>query len=79
MADEKQDVVKALEISSEFELVRAKMMSLKDEYREVVALRFVEELSIGEIADILEKSNGSTRVLIHRALKALKELMSENK
>lgn len=46
---------------------------LKEEYREVLVLRFLDDLSISEIATILNKSNGSVRVLIHRALQALRD------
>ena len=47
---------------------------LKDEYREIIILRHVEGYSIEEIAKILEKSKSNVRVMIHRALKILKEM-----
>jgi len=50
---------------------------LKPEYREALLLRYVDDFSISEIAEILGKKNGNTRVLIHRALEALKEIMGE--
>lgn len=55
------------------------VQKLKEPYREAVALRFFEELHINEIAEVLEKSAGNTRVLIHRGIKALKQIMLENK
>jgi RNA polymerase sigma-70 factor (ECF subfamily) len=51
---------------------------MKDEYREVIVLRFVEDFSISEIADVLNKSKGSIRVLLHRALKVARELLQKN-
>lgn len=53
--------------------VLVNLKELKDEYKEVIVFRFLDEMSIGEIADIIKKSKGATRVLIHRALKALKK------
>jgi RNA polymerase sigma-70 factor, ECF subfamily len=44
---------------------------LPEERRRAVLLRFVEELSASEIGDILGRSEGSVRVLIHRALRAV--------
>jgi len=73
LADEK-DVIKEIEIASEFESVAEKLPELKDEYREVIVLRFINELTISEIAKIINKSKGNVRVLIHRALKALREI-----
>lgn len=53
-------------------LVRA-LARLKPEYKEVISLRFFSQLSIDEIALILQKSTNSVRVLIHRAKQALKK------
>lgn len=50
---------------------------LKDEYREVIELRYIEEFSVGEIAKILDKTRGSVSVLIYRALQTLREVMGE--
>lgn len=47
------------------------LLSLKSEIREIVILKYVEELSINEIAKIVEKSAGNVRVILHRALKEL--------
>jgi RNA polymerase sigma-70 factor (ECF subfamily) len=66
------------EIFSDFELVRKKMAELKDEYREIIILRFIEDLSIGEIAKVVDKSKGNVRVLTYRALKALKDLIEQD-
>lgn len=48
---------------------------LKQEYREIVTLRYVDELEISEIAELTEKSSVTVRVTLHRALKKLKEVM----
>lgn len=44
---------------------------LKEEYREIIIMRFVEDLSNQEIAEITGKKVGTVRVLSHRALKSL--------
>ncbi|MDP2766663.1 MAG: RNA polymerase sigma factor [Candidatus Methanoperedens sp.] len=74
--DEKQDIVKQTELKMEFAGVEAKLAELKDEYREALVLRFINEFSIGEMADILNKSRGNVRVLIYRAIEALKRIAS---
>lgn len=52
--------------------VLAKLDLIKREYRDALLMRYVEDLGISEIAVILHKTENSVRVLIHRALKALK-------
>ena len=67
-----------MELKTDLLVLETKLPELKDEYREVIILRFVNELSIKEVAEILDKSKGNTRVLIFRALKALKELLEND-
>ncbi|WP_130860516.1 RNA polymerase sigma factor [Gracilibacillus phocaeensis] len=45
---------------------------LKDDYRSVVILRGIEELSVTETAQALTWTEAKVRVTFHRALKALK-------
>jgi len=59
------------------ENVQQGLYNLKDEYREVIVLHYLDQLSISEIASILNKSKGSVRVLLHRALSALKTTIHE--
>jgi RNA polymerase sigma-70 factor (ECF subfamily) len=72
--DEAQDIHKQMEIATDFENISERMKLIKDEYREVILLRYVNELSFTEIAEILSKTKGNTRVLLFRAMKALKEV-----
>lgn len=76
ISDEKQDMLKRLEISSDMVLVEKCLLKLKDEYREAIILRFTEDFSITEIAEILDKSKTNTRVLLFRALRALREIIN---
>ena len=57
-----------LESQEVFKYIR----NLKESYQEVLVLKYVEEFSLTEIAPILDKSPVATRVLLHRAHKALK-------
>jgi len=47
------------------------LLKLKSENREIIILRFIEDLSIKEIAKIVDKSSANIRVIIHRTLKEL--------
>jgi RNA polymerase sigma-70 factor (ECF subfamily) len=71
--DEKQDLVEKIELASDLEEVKKALQKIREEYREVIVLRFVEEMSVKETAEILGKSEGAVRVLLHRAVAALKE------
>lgn len=45
-------------------------------HQDVLVLRFINGLSHAEVAEILERSSGSVRVLQHRALKELEALLA---
>ncbi|MBI2023958.1 RNA polymerase sigma factor [Candidatus Giovannonibacteria bacterium] len=49
------------------------MSKLRDEDRDALNMYYIDELSIPEISAILNKSENATRVVIHRALKKLRE------
>ena len=44
---------------------------LPEDRRRAVVLRFVEEMSTAEIAEVLGRSEGAVRVLLHRALRSV--------
>jgi RNA polymerase sigma-70 factor (ECF subfamily) len=51
--------------------VRAAIAEMPDDRRQVILLRFVDELSTAEIAEVLDRSPGAVRVLLHRSLRDL--------
>ncbi|PJB15478.1 hypothetical protein CO116_03625 [Candidatus Falkowbacteria bacterium CG_4_9_14_3_um_filter_38_19] len=78
LIDVKQDIAQRAEVMSDLMVIETKLPELKEEYREVIIMRYINELSIKEIAEILDKSKGNVRVLIYRALSTLKELMNQD-
>ena len=67
----------AMEQKSDILIVYKALAELKDEYREVIILKHVNELSAKEIASIINKSTGAVRTQLSRALVALRELLPE--
>lgn len=56
------------------EIIKA-IKKLKQEYQEVLTLKYVDELNIAEIAEITGKGNIAVRVTLHRAMKRLKQIV----
>ena len=59
----------------EGERVREAILRLREEQRQVIMLRFVEDLEYPEVAQIVGKSVAAVRVIQHRALNALRKQM----
>lgn len=62
-----------IEARADIALLLKQFDRLKEDYRDVLSLRLIDELPFQDIANVLEKKTGHVRVIYHRALKALKE------
>ncbi|MFH1947153.1 MAG: RNA polymerase sigma factor [Candidatus Magasanikbacteria bacterium] len=71
------DDFKKIEINQDVERLMIVVKKMKQEYQEVVLLKYIEELSTAEIAKILDKTKTSVRVTLHRATKKLQEMLGE--
>jgi len=76
--DKNMAVPEAVDIKNEWQNLMSSLNQLKDEYREVLLLRYTEELSVEEISKVIDKTNGATRVILHRAMIALKTVCAQN-
>ena len=65
----------ALEQSTDEASVRRAILHLREEQRQVIILRFVEELDYREVAEMIGKSVPAVRVIQHRALGNLRKIM----
>ncbi len=66
------------ELAERQRLVREAIDQLPENYRMVVILRDIEELSTAEAARILQISEGALRVRLHRARQALRSLLDRH-
>ena len=65
----------AVDIRIENTDLRNRIAELREDYRNVIIFRFLSGLSPEETAQVMQRSVGAVRVLQHRALSALKDLM----
>ena len=73
--DRLRDPEKVAERQADEERVRHAILKLGNEQRQVIILRFVEDLEYPEVAEITGKSVAAVRVIQHRALCALRKMM----
>ncbi len=74
MPDE-QNLTQRVVVAEQHEELAKAITTLTDEQRDVVLLRFMEGLSINDVAEVLNKTPGAVKGLQHRALRALAEAM----
>ena len=64
-------------LSSDLDQIRQALTELNDDYQNVIIWYYLDDLSISEISQMLGRTDDATRVLLHRALKTLKEKLKE--
>ena len=72
------DIMKDVIVRELYAEVRKAMKYLKKEYEDIIFLHFVEDLSVQEIAKVINASENTTRVTLHRAIASLKKKFSFN-
>jgi len=76
IADPRTNLEETAKTNSDLAMVTQAMKSLKGDYQEIIIWHYLDDLSISEIAGMLNKQEGAVRVMLHRALKDLKNELS---
>ena len=72
LADDADSPQETVERTEQQETVQKALSTLSEEYREVLLLRYMEELDYAEIAEVLQLPSGTVKSRINRAKAALK-------
>jgi len=79
LADKGESQEERIDRELDSEYIKSKLFELKDEYREIIILKYFDGLSAGEIAKAMGKSKGNARVLSYRAIQALKNIVEKDR
>jgi RNA polymerase sigma-70 factor (ECF subfamily) len=77
LANEVDELQTRLERNQEFLRAQKLLVTLPVKYQEVIALRFAENKKLSEIANILEKKEGTVKSLLSRGLRMLRQQMDQ--
>ncbi|MCO4852179.1 RNA polymerase sigma factor SigW [Bacillus vallismortis] len=69
-----EDAVVSLELSN---TIQQKILKLPDKYRTVIVLKYIDELSLIEIGEILNIPVGTAKTRIHRGREALRKQLRD--
>lgn len=65
-------------LSSDMNTIRLALNNLNEDYQNVIIWRYLDDFSTAEVAQMMNKSEQATRVLLHRALKSLKNQVNRS-
>ena len=72
---ERLEAERKLQEYDDFLAIRSKMLALPIKYQDVIMLRYFERKSVKEIAEILNKKEGTVKSLLSRGIRRLKHLL----
>lgn len=73
LADPSKQPPEAVETRELYGDLQRAIQSLPVDYQQVVGLRFSQDMSLAEIAQVMGRSQGSVKMLLHRAVVALRK------
>lgn len=76
LTDEAESALDNIIRREEYRALHRAMALMKTEEREYLTLFYFEELTIAEIADVMQKSRTATKVALYRARENLKKIFS---
>lgn len=65
-----------IELDFQMEEIKKALKEINPLYADIIILHYIDDLSIKELALILNKKENNVRVLVHRALEALKDQLN---
>lgn len=72
------DLDYSLNRKEEIQAVRRALSKVEGEIGDIVTLRYVQDLSIKEIAEVTGRPEGTIRVMLHRGIQDLKGICNKN-
>lgn len=73
------DLDQEVDIKIDIKKLNKDLNKLSDHYKEIIELRYFDQLSLREIAKILNKTENNVSALLHRALKKIKKITQNGK
>jgi len=74
-SDKKINLMDQASTTLEVDLIKNALNKLSGDYQEIIIWRYLDELEISEIAEIMEKREGAVRTLLSRALAELRKVL----
>jgi len=65
-------------LNADVNIIKKAMQKLKKEHQDIIIWHYLEDMPIANIAKLLDKPAGTVRVMLHRGLKDLKDIIKES-
>lgn len=82
LEDIKDETINMDDLDSKYinnEVLLEALGKLNDDYRDALVMYYINEFSVADMCDVLDKNENSIRVLLSRALSSLKKILIDKK
>lgn len=76
--NETSDPTHVLATEQDFDRTQEALLKLPAKQREALVLRYINDMPLPDIAQIMQEKEGNVRILLHRGIKRLRELLEED-
>ncbi len=77
LADNGTNLQDVAEMSADLNVIKTAILKLKKDYQDIIIWHYLDDRPIAYIAKAMGKPAGTVRVMLHRGLKDLKEIINE--
>jgi len=77
IVDPGEDAQNKAILSADINIIKKSIQKLKKEHQDIIIWHYLEDMPIADIAELLDKPAGTVRVILHRGLKDLKDIIQE--
>jgi len=77
LADAGKTIENKAILNADVDMVKTAIQKLKKDYQDVLIWHYLDDMPIGQIAEMIDKKEGTVRVMLHRGLKDLKGIIKE--
>lgn len=65
-------------LNADIEIIKTAVQKLKKEHQDIIIWHYLDDMPIADIAKLLDKPAGTVRVMLHRGLKDLRDIIQES-
>ena len=65
-------------LSVDMDTIKKSIQKLEKEYQDIIIWHYLEDMQIADIAELIDRPAGTVRVMLHRGLKSLQDIIKQS-
>jgi len=78
IADSRTNIQDMAVLSADITLIKKAIQKLDKDHQDIIIWHYLEDMPINDIAKLVSRPEGTVRVMLHRGLKKLKDIVQES-